>query len=99
MKSLNLIKWQGKQFRLISHVSSKWQEFGTLLDIPLDQLEAWRQECLGNVARCWKKVMWHWLSGTSDYASTWEGLYMLLKDVECKEAANQLKEIVTAKNS
>ncbi len=101
LKSLNLIKVNGEKFRLINMVSSRWESFGAQLDIHYNQLEAWRQECLGNAARCWNKVMGHWLAegGTPNYPANWEGLYVLLKDVECSKIAQQLKEVVTAKEN
>ncbi len=42
---------------------------------------------------CWLKVMQYWLA--PDYPPTWDGLYLLLQDVECSEAAKGLKEAVS----
>ena len=85
----------------MERVSSKWESFGILLEICTDQLESWRQECLGNTARCWNKVMGQWLAGggTSDYAATWEGLYLLLEDVASGEVARELKHMVETMKS
>ena len=101
LKLLNLIKWRdesGKEqkFRLVSRVSSRWESFGYRLDLPQNMLDAWREECLNNSARCWLKVMHHWLTGgdTPDYPATWDGLYEMLEDVEYFEMAQQLREAV-----
>ena len=78
-------------------VSAKWESFGIRQDIPLNQLEGWKVEFLGDAAKCWVKVMEHWLSGGGlpDYPATWDGLYLLLEDVECTEVAEKLKKFVT----
>ena len=59
-------------------------------------------ECLGDTTVCWMKVMDHWLveGGVLPYyPATWEGLYLLLEDVECKKVADELKEIITDQKS
>ena len=98
IRSLNLIKWEGKEFRLVDHVSSKWRSFAILLGIHTNVQESWEEECHWNSKRCWNKVMDHWLTvgGPEDYPNTWEGLYTLLDDVECTEVAKDIKEIVIA---
>ena len=94
LESLKLIKRKGLQFRLVNCVSSRWQLFGNRLQIPYNQLEDWKMKFHGNISRCWMSVMEHWLAvgGVPDYPTTWQGLYMLLEDVECAEVANQLKK-------
>ena len=103
LKLLNLIKWTDERgeeqtFRLVNRVSLKWESFGYRLDLPQNMLGAWRDECLNNSARCWCKVMHHWLTGgdTPDYPVTWDGLYVMLKDVEYSEEARELREAVLA---
>ena len=102
LKSLELVKWKEDgcemAFRLVDMVSSQWREFGSRLSIEQDQLDSWEDEYRGRAARCWKKVMGHWLSvgGTHDYPATWEGLYVLLEDVEYCEVAKELKKAVAA---
>lgn len=66
----------------------------------MDQLEAWKDECLGKAAKCWMKVMNHWLDRGGilpNYPTTWEGLYVLLEDVEYSEVAEKLKKINSAR--
>ena len=101
LKALKLVKHKGEQFRLVNEVSNKWESFGIRLDVTTNQLKAWRKECLGDAEECWMKVMGHWLAegGTEDYPTTWEGLYLLLDDVECTEVARKLKRLVTARDS
>ena len=97
LKYLDLIKGpKGETFRLVDLVSSRWQSFGCQLGIPTDKLEAWRRECLGIATECWRKVMGQWLAGggTHNYPATWEGLYVLLEDVEYMEVARELKTAV-----
>ncbi len=77
-------------------MASRWQSFGNLLDVPHDQLEAWKKEELGSVPDCWLRVMYYWLDaeGPPDYPTTWDGLYLLLEDVECSKVAEELKKAV-----
>lgn len=103
LKSLTLIKWkddngQPKKFNLIQRVSSKWESFGFRLEIPDDVLVGLREQCLANSAKCWTKIMQYWLSGgsTNDYPATWEGLYVLLEDVDLAEVARETKQAVSA---
>lgn len=101
MGALNLIKWKDcsghvHKFRLINRVSSKWESFGYLLDIHHNVLTGWRDECLGNSARCWMKVMAYWLTEghTPQHPATWEGLYVMLEDVDFVEVAKELREAI-----
>lgn len=58
-------------------------------------LTSWRQECLGEAARCWMKVMQFWLmeGEATGYPVTWEGLYDMLEDVQYSEVAKELKKV------
>ena len=76
-------------------VSAKWEGFGLLLGLRVNQLRAWRQENMGDISMCWNRVMEHWLDGGSaDYPPTWEGLYTLLTDAECAGVAKNMKAAV-----
>ena len=98
--SLNLLKWkdeQGRQqtFRLVDRVSSKWKQFGLLLGLEPNQLDALKLDNPGQTAMCWNIVMEHWRKGDSvQYPPTWEGLYTLLEDMEFSRFADELKEAV-----
>ena len=109
LKLLKLIKWMDKdgkvqKFCLVDKVTSRWESFGYLLDIPQDKLDSWKVECLGDLAKCWIKVMNYWLVNSQildnpgdkpEYPATWEGLYEMLEDVEYAEVAKELREAVT----
>ena len=100
--ALNLLKWRDEQgqeqtFRLVDRVGAKWVEFGVLLGLSKNQLDAVKEDQLGQTARCWNRVMEdHWLGGCSSeqYPPTWEGLYTLLTDMESANIARDLKEAV-----
>ena len=98
---MNLIKCGKERFELVTRVSSRWDSFGIHLGFPQDQLESWEKEYSRDTAKCWNKVMGQWLNngGTKDYPATWEGLYELLEDVNYKQVAEDLKEIVKAKET
>lgn len=107
MKSLLLITWEDpksgvQKFRLINLVSSKWENFGLILNQEENLLESWKTECLGDARKCWKKVMQHWLTeqvqdNTCRHQPTWGGMLKLLDDAEFSEIANRLKTILTIK--
>lgn len=103
LTSLELIKWRDQHghertFRLVDKVSSKWRAFGSRVSLEPDQLEAWETRFQRDSTRCWCMIMQHWLNrgGTHDYPKTWDGLYKMLRDVQCSEVANELKEAVTS---
>ena len=70
--------------------------FGFRLDIESDQLKGWEKQYHEDANRCCLEVMDHWLKtgGTREYPTTWDGLYELLKDVECEHVIDNLKEAV-----
>ena len=83
----------------MDRVCSKWKEFGTLLGISLNTLSVWERQYRGNANMCWTKVMEHWLNGgcKHSYPPTWEGLYLLLEDVQCSQVAEELKKALDEK--
>jgi hypothetical protein len=85
-----------QSFRLRDKIHSHWEDIGIQLDLTLNQLDAWREECLGKVGRCCTRVFEHWLTsgGTPDYEASWDGLYKLLEDINCAAIAERLKNIV-----
>ena len=64
----------------------------------MDELDAFEEECGRKPERCWEKVMQHWLEGRTEgihsYPRTWEGLYEMLRDLECCEVAEGLQDAV-----
>ncbi len=96
LQSLLLIRWGCGEFRLVSRVSRKWESFGILLGIPYNELEVWKDDSRSSDQR-WLRVMQHWLDGKGppDYPPTWDGLYLLLQDVECAQVAEELRKAVS----
>ena len=98
MGTLTLLKWrdsEGKlqRFYLVNKVSSRWMTFGYRFDREPDELEALEDEYSRNAKRCWCKVMQLWLGegGTSEYPTTWEGMVVVLEDVEFSSVARELE--------
>ena len=79
----------------------KWKDFGLRLNMTLNDLEALDLEHRGNAKAIWNKVMDHWLAGRGDcdYPVSWEGLYILLGDLDFSEVANQLEKAVSGHSS
>ena len=99
--TINLLNWKDEQeqhkhaFRLVDEVSAKWREFGILLGLTTNQLDAYEQQNRGCVDTIWNRVMEYWLSGKcSEYPASWDGLSELLVDVKCQEVAKELKQAV-----
>ena len=95
---LHLIKWNDKygdkcEFRLVNFVCARWEDFGLFLDVPRNQLDAWKGQENSDAKKCWNRVMDDWLTrgGTSDYPVTWEGIFTLLEDVGFSKAIEDLK--------
>ncbi len=71
--------------------------FGSLLNLTVNTLDSWDIEYRGNISNCWNKVMEHWLNGNHlNYPPTWEGLYELLKHINCGQVAADLKIAVNS---
>ena len=81
----------------MNRVSARWREFGILLDISMNQLDAWEEQHRGIASSCWSRVVEHWLNGggTHSYPDSWDGLYSLLEDVGYLDIAETMKEAVT----
>ena len=102
LKYLIMLKWedgshsqQPRIFSLRDKVSSKWRDFGTLLDITDNNLDAMARANSNEPSSCWNRVMQHWLNrGCMDYPVSWDGLYCLLEDVQCATVAEELRKAV-----
>ena len=101
LRSLNHLRWideqgQEQDIRLVKKVSAKWYEFGMFLGTGLNELDAWRIQYQGDAGICWNKVMNEWLvkGGSHDYPATWEGLCILLNDLDFGNVARDLQKIV-----
>ena len=98
LKTLTRLEWkdgQGrvKTFSLVYKVSSKWQEFCTRLGQDPKHLT---KKHRGNGIKIWKEVMDEWLSdgGTQDYPATWEGLCLLLDNMNLSSVTTELRHAV-----
>ena len=103
---LNLLKWQDEEgeeeqaFHLVHKVSAMWQQFGLVLGLTPNQLDALDRQYRGDAYLAWNRVMEHWLQGGSGgYPATWAGLYSLLRDMEYGEIAIELKAAVSKASS
>ena len=68
---------------------------GIHLNITLNDLKALEHQ-RGGAMECWTEVMSHWLAGGGGrgYPATWEGLYVLLNDMELSKVASDLEKAV-----
>ena len=101
LNKLFLIKWKDEQerlqkFRLINEVSAQWRKFGHRFSLDPNELDAWEKKLHHDSERCWSKVMHQWQlsGGTEEYPFTWEGLCVLLVDLQCPTVAEELKRAV-----
>ena len=100
LKYLAKIRWKkgGKEktFELGKRISTKWRDIGVMLDIEGNTLDGWDTECRGNCGLCWEKVMRVWLDGkgADEYPVKWDGVYEILRELDCSQIAIELKEAV-----
>lgn len=102
MGTLILIKWRdsdGRQrkFHLVKKVSHKWRMFGFRFQRGNNEMDALEEECSRKSEQCWIKVMSEWLDeeGTEEYPATWEGILLVLEDVELSTIAKQLRKVLS----
>ena len=100
LSSLTLLKWRDEQnkpqkFFLKRKVSAKWRDFGELLGLEHNELEAWSKQYQQDADVCWGCVMQHWLdNGSDNYPVSWEGLCELLEDAEFAKVAGDLRKVI-----
>ena len=60
-------------------------------------MDALEEECSRKSEQCWIKVMSEWLDeeGTEEYPATWEGILLVLEDVELSTIAKQLRKVLS----
>ena len=80
----------------MKEVGANWYDFGMILGVGLNQLDAWDAQYRGDARKCWNKVMEHWLAegGSQDYPATWEGLYTLLNDLGFAKVSKLMRKAV-----
>ena len=102
MKNLNIIKTTDKrkqvhQVRLIEQMSPHWKKASDLLGLPPDHTTRIEMNHQRAVESCCREVMAQWLTdadGVYNYSTTWEGLCLLLEDMELSTIAENLRFIV-----
>lgn len=96
LKSLVMLRWRDneghtKRFGLRDRVSAKWQKFGLLLGLTVNELELIEMKNLGDASQSWMQVMQTWFDrGSSDYPATWQGLTELLEDLDYHQVSQDL---------
>ena len=78
----------------MEEVGTKWKDIGYQIDISPRELEEMGRK--NSIDECCEKVLSEWLNeqGANYYPVTWEGLYLLLRDVNAAKEAECLKEAV-----
>ncbi len=97
MKRMILLKWtdkddQAQALRLRDAISSRWRDAGNFLGLNSPRMNEIALFYQGDVRQCCREVLQEWISkGASNYPVTWDGLLMLLDDLELHSTANSLK--------
>ena len=62
----------------------------------LNDLKALERQHQGDATDIWNEIMSHWLAGGGgrDYPASWEGLYILLNDMELSKVAREMEKAV-----
>ena len=98
MQQLTLLKWtdrdgQRHRLRLRDRISSRWREVGDLLGVDSSRQDSIHMDCGRDVKLCCRAVLLDWLQMEEpSYPTNWEGLLVLLEDLELHNIAKKLKE-------
>ena len=87
--------------RLRNEMSSRWRDVGDLLEVEFTRQEGIDTYRRGDVRLCCRDVFVDWLQMEEpSYQTNWEGLLLLLEDLELTKMAKKLKEaLIFIKNS
>ena len=91
-------KWkdaEGKivKFRLRSQIYHIWRDIGTLVKLPLPELQILQRE--KDAKYSCDVVLRHWLEHPPpQYPATWDGLYDLLDDCELSVVVKELRHAI-----
>lgn len=100
MELMHLLKYRGgdgqlKYFRLLEKVQVHWKDIGILMGIENATLEMFEHKWRGDLKEQCRDVFQTWLrQGSEKYSVKWSGLLELLEDVQLKEIAYELQEIL-----
>ena len=95
---LTVLTWTGSDgqrhsLRLRNEMSSKWHDVGDLLEVGSSRQEGIHMHRGRDVRLCCRDVLEDWLQTEKpSYPTNWEGLLLLLKDLELNDVAKNLKE-------
>ena len=74
-------------------MSSRWRDVGDLLGVASSRLEGIHTQHMGEVKQCCRSVLLDWLEmEEKSYPASWEGLLVLLKDMQLNNLAKKLNE-------
>ena len=74
-------------------MSSKWRDVGDLLEIDSCRLDCIHAHRMGDVRLCCRDILLDWLQmEDNSYPASWEGLLVLLEDLELNNVAKKLNE-------
>ena len=95
---LTVLTWtdsdgQRHSLRLRNEMSSRWRDVGDLLEVESSHMEGIHMHRGGDVRLCCRDVFVDWLQMKEpSYPANWEGLLLLLEDLELNKVAKTLKE-------
>ncbi len=102
-----MIKWipdgetTEKKLKIAESIAPKWRDVAEMIDIENAQIANIQnpgsgttpEQCLREVFSVWQK------DGNSDYPFSWDGLILLLVDIEHSILAEQLREALASQRS
>ena len=94
---LTVLKWtdsdgQKHSLRLRNEMSSRWRDVGDLLEVESSHMEGMDTHHRGDVRLCCRNVLVDWMQMEEpSYPTNWEGLLLLLEDLELNQMAKKLK--------
>jgi hypothetical protein len=87
------------QLHIIDNVRSQWKQIGRNLKMSVDVSNAFERHYfeLVNDGPCCEAVFKYWIigNGTAHYPLTWSGLFNLLRDSGCHEAAQDMMKQIS----
>ena len=94
---LTVLTWmdsdgQKHSLRLRNEMSSRWRDVGDLLEVESSHMEGMDAHRRGDMRLCCRDVFVDWLQMEEpSYPANWEGLLLLLEDLELNKMAKKLK--------
>ena len=84
---------QDETVKVLEKISIRWEEAGDLLGLTSERLKGIEVQRRGDHRICCRDVLVDWLhENQSDYPTTWEGVLLLLEDMELSACAYILKK-------